>query len=180
MKRMKTLGWVELILSLLLIGAGIYSFVNPSAALTGVTAVYGIAALITGIADIVFYVKLEQRTGFAPVMSLVGGIVSIIAGLLILFNITAGAWALVILFPIWFIAHCIARLAHLPFVRLFAGNGYYVFSLIVNILGLIWGILMFVKPFVSLFSFSYMIGFYLIFLGIDSLVFALSLLSSRN
>ncbi len=176
----KLLGCGELILGILLILLGIYTFVNPSSALTGVTVIYGILALVTGIVDIVYYIKLEQRTGFGPVFSLVGGILSIIAGILLLFNIDIGIWVLVVLFPIWFIAHCVARLAHLPYIRLTAGTGYYYFTLVVNILGLILGVLMIFNPFLSFLSASYLIGIYLIFLGIDSLVFALNLLDSRR
>ena len=90
MKNRKTLGWGELILGILLIILGIYTFINPSGAIRGVTFIYGLVALITGIIDIIFYIKLEERTGTSPVLSLVGGIISIIAGFLILFNLGIG------------------------------------------------------------------------------------------
>lgn len=180
MKNQKALGWGELIVGILFIVLGIYTFINPYTVLKGSTIVYGIFSLVTGIMDIVYYVKLEQRTGFAPVLSLVGGIISIIAGLLILFNLMAGTWVLIILFPIWFITHCIARLTHLSFIRMFVGSIYYYFTLIVNILGIILGFMMIANPFFSLLSASYTIGIYLLVLGIDSVVFGLSLLSMRR
>ena len=138
-----------------------------------------ILALVTGIIDIVFYVKLEQRTGFGPGLSLAGGILSILAGLMILLYPSAGAWALVVLFPIWFIAHCISRLTRLPLVRLAGRSGYYYFTLVLNILGIVLGFIMIVDPLISLFSLGYVIGMYLLILGIDSLVAALDLLDSR-
>ncbi len=116
MKNKRAVGWIELILGILLIILAIYSFISPATALTGFTLLYGILALITGVVDIVFYVQLERHTGFGPVLSLVSGILSILAGILIVFNLSAGTWVLVILFPIWFIAHCISRLTHLPFI----------------------------------------------------------------
>lgn len=67
MRSKKTLGWGELALGILLIALGIFSFARPESALAGVTYLYGILALVTGIIDIVFYVKLEQRTASAPV-----------------------------------------------------------------------------------------------------------------
>ncbi|MGI6027460.1 MAG: HdeD family acid-resistance protein [Candidatus Scatomorpha sp.] len=179
MRNKKTLGWGELILGVLLIVLGIYSFSRPASALAGVTYLYGILALITGVIDIVFYVKLEQRTGFGPGLSLAGGILSVIAGLLILLYPSAGAWALMVLFPIWFIAHCISRLTRLPLIRLAGRSGYYYFTLILNILGIVLGFLMIVDPMISIFSIGYVIGIYLLFLGIDSLVSALDLLDSR-
>ncbi len=174
----KLVGWGELILGILLILLGIYTFARPAAAMTGVTILYGILALVSGIVDIVYYIRLERRTGFGPEASLVGGILSVLAGILILCDIVTGTWVLVVLFPIWFIAHCISRLAHLPFVRMTAGTGYYYFTLIVNILGLILGILMIFNPYLSFLSAGYLIGLYLLCLGIDSLVFALNLLST--
>ena len=80
MKNKKALGWGELILGTLLILLGIYSFLHPTTALTGAAVVYGIFALVSGVLDIVYYAKLERRTGFGPVFSLVGGILSVAAG----------------------------------------------------------------------------------------------------
>lgn len=102
MKNRSALGWGELIIGIILIILGVFTFARPSSALTGIVFVYGILAVITGIADIVFYVKMEQHTGFGPAVSLVTGILSIIAGILLLFNPGAGKWAMVVLFPLWF------------------------------------------------------------------------------
>lgn len=176
MRNRKSLGWGELIFGILFIGLGIYSFIRPSAALTGVTLFYGILALITGVVDIAFYVKMEQRTGFGPVLSLVSGILSAVAGLVILFNLSAGAWVIAVLFPIWFIAHCISRLTQISCVRFARGNGYYYFALISNILGIILGFLMIFNPVFSVLSISYLIGIYLLLLGVDSVIFSLNLI----
>lgn len=174
MKSRSALGWGELIVGVALIILGAATFVRPSGALSGIVFVYGILAIITGIADIVFYVQQEKRTGFGPALSLVTGILSIIAGVFLLLNIDAGKWVMVVLFPLWFITHCIARLCHLPEIRLMAGTGYYYFTLIVNIIGLVLGFVMIFNPMLSFFSVSYIIGFYLILIGIDYLVQAVS------
>ena len=174
MKNRSAIGWGELLIGIILIVLGIFTFARPSSALTGVVFVYGILAVITGIADIAFYVKVEQHTGFGPAVSLVTGILSILAGILLLFNPGAGKWAMVVLFPLWFIAHCISRLTHLSLIRMTAGTGYYYFTLIVNILGLLLGFIMIFNPLLSLFSVSYIIGCYLILIGIDHMVLAAS------
>lgn len=176
----KLLGIGELILGILLILLGIFTFIRPTAAMTGAAVIYGLFALISGILDIIYYVRLEQRIGFAPVFSLIGGVLSVLTGILFLFHVTAGSWTLAVLFPVWFIAHCIAGLAHLPFIRLTAGTGYFCFTLIVNILGLVLGFLMVVNPLFSFLTAGYLIGAYLLFLGIDSLVFARNLLCTRR
>ena len=74
-------GWMELMIGILLIVLGIFTFLRPGSVLTGAVLVYGVFALITGIADIVFYVKMERHTGFGPVVALVSGILSNLNGL---------------------------------------------------------------------------------------------------
>lgn len=180
MKRRSAFGWSELVIGIVLILLGIFTLVRPSSALTGIVFVYGILAVITGVADIVFYVKMEQHTGFGPAISLVTGILSVMAGVLLLFNPAAGRWAMVILFPLWFITHCISRLTHLPIIRMTAGTGYYYFTLVVNILGLLLGFVMIFNPLLSFFSVSFIIGSYLILMGIDHLVLAVSSLGMRR
>lgn len=84
------------------------------------------------------------------------------------------------LFPLWFIAHCISRLTHLPIIRITSGTGYYYFSLIVNILGLVLGFYMILDPVFSFFSAAYIIGFYLMLTGIDHLVLGTSNIGMRR
>lgn len=179
MRNRKMLGWGELIVGIAFIVLGAITFVRPSSALSGIVFVYGLMAVASGIADIVYYVKMERRTGFGPAMSLVTGILSILAGIFLLLNIDAGKWTLVLLFPIWFITHCIARLCRLSEIRLLAGTGYYYFTLIVNIIGLVLGFAMIFNPAVSFFSVSYIIDLYLILMGIDYIVQAVSDVGAR-
>lgn len=180
MKRKMGFGWIELILGVLLVLAGVYALANPQAALGSMVVLYGLAAIVTGIADIVIYVKLERRTGFGPVLSLVAGILSILAGIFILLNPGAGQWAFGAFFPLWFIAHCISRLANLGVTRVVAGNAYYYFALIVNILGLILGVLLLFNPWVSMLTLGYIIGLYLVLLGVGSIVMAFAKTNGRR
>ncbi|QQO10973.1 HdeD family acid-resistance protein [Breznakiella homolactica] len=174
MKRRSTFGWIELILGILLIVLGILTFRNPVSALGSFVVIYGIAAIVSGIADIVLYVRLQRRTGFGPATAIISGILSILVGILLLFNINAGVFAFSFLFPIWFIVHCIARLSNLPLIRAIGGNGAYWWSMIINILGLILGIVLLFNPFASALSMVYLIGIYLVVLGIGSIVTAFS------
>ena len=71
MKRRSSYGVYELIVGILLILLGIFTFTRPQSALTGLVVLYGLLATITGIGDIVFYVKMEKHTGFGPTISLI-------------------------------------------------------------------------------------------------------------
>lgn len=173
MRRRSRYGWLELIEGVLLIILGIFTLFNPGSMIRGVTIVYGFLAVITGISDIIFYAKTEKYVGVGPTISLVTGILSILAGLMLLMYPNAGELVMVLLLPIWFIAHSVSRLTHLPLVRP-AGNFFYYFTMILNIIGIILGCLMIIWPVIALFSAGFIIGMYLILLGIDSIVIACS------
>ena len=167
MKRKSGFGWSELIVGILLTALGIVTFVQPEGTLTG--------AIVMGIEDIVVYVRLSRFTGFGPMLSLISGILSVMCGIMLVANPNLGKWALTILLPVWFIAHCISGLTHTNLIRLIGNSFYYYFSLVLNILGLILGFLMIFSPvlsFVTIRVISYMIAGYLILFGIESIIAA--------
>ena len=86
----------------------------------------------------------------------------------------AGKWVLSLLFPIWFIAHCLSRLSHLNTIRFIAGNFVYWFTMIVNIIGLVLGIVMIFSPNISVAAVAYIVGAYLVLFGIDCIILAFS------
>lgn len=178
MRRRSGYGWLELIIGILLLVLGIFTLFNPRFALTGLVAVFGILAIVMGISDIMLYVRVERYTGFGPMVSLVSGILSVMSGIMLLVYPNAGRWILSLLFPIWFISHCISRLCHLNMIRITAGNFVYYLTMIINIIGLILGFLMLLNPVVSMISTSYLVCFYLILLGIEAIVTAFSKIGS--
>lgn len=174
MKARSKFGWIELILGILLIALGVLTMMRPSTALATFVILYGIVAIVTGIADIVIYVRLERRTGFAQGMTLVSGILSILAGILLLMNVGAGTWVISIIFAVWFIMHCVNRLANLPWIRAVSGTGMYWFSLILNVIGLLLGIMMLFDPLWAAGTLVYFVAFYLFVAGIGSIAMAFS------
>ena len=169
MRRRSGFGWMECIEGVLLLGLGSYTFAQPDRALTGL-----------GIADILLYVRVERFTGFGPIVSLISGALSVMTGVMLLVYPNAGKWVMSLLFPLWFLAHCIGRLSGLHTVRLWAGDFTYYFTLIMNVLGLILGGLMLVDPLVSWLSARYLVSFYLVLLGVDCIILAFSKLGSRE
>ena len=87
---------------------------------------------------------------------------------------SAGTWAIAMLLPIWIIAHCISRLSHLQYMKMHFGSTYYTLSLILNILGLIVGIMLVFRPMVTILSMGVLVGSYLILEGIECVVTAFS------
>ena len=159
MKRRSGFGWMELIIGIALAALGIFTFVYPDNAVTTLVIIYGIIAIITG---------------FGPTVSLISGILSVMAGVMLLVYPNAGKWVLSLLFPIWFIAHCLSRLSHLNTIRFIAGNFVYWFTMIVNIIGLVLGIVMIFSPNISVAAVAYIVGAYLVLFGIDCIILAFS------
>lgn len=175
MKRKHGFGWGALIVGILLILLGIYTLVRPERMLTGAVIVYGVIAIVLGVEDIVVYARLARFTGFGPMLSLISGILSVMCGVMLVANPTIGKWALTILLPVWFIAHCISGLTHTNLIRLIGNPFYYYFSLILNVMGLVLGVLMLFSPvlsFATLQTITYMAAFYLILFGVESIVAA--------
>ena len=168
-------GWSELLAGVLLLALGIFTLARPEGMLTGVVVVYGIIAILMGIEDIVVYVRLARFTGFGPMLALISGILSVMCGVMLVANPHVGKWALTVLLPVWFIAHCIAGLTRVERVRLIGNRFYYYFVLTLNIVGLILGFVMLFSPtmsFLTLRAISYLIGIYLMLFGVESVVAA--------
>ena len=175
MKRRYNFGWSELVVGLLLILLGIFTFARPESMLTGAVVIYGIIAIAMGIEDIVIYVRMSRFTGFGPILSLISGILSVMCGVMLLANPNVGKWALTILMPIWFIAHSIAGLTRSDFIRLVGNAVYYYLSLILNVLGLIIGIIMIFSPAMSFLTLrvgTYIVAAYFVLFGIENIISA--------
>lgn len=167
---------MELTVGALLILLGVFTFLRPGSLLTGIVVIYGLIALITGVDDILTYIRLERYTGFAPLVSLISGVLSVMCGCMLLLYPDAGKWILSLLFPLWFMAHCISRIAHTYIIRMAGRRFLDYFALTVNIAGLVLGFLMLFNPvltFMTMRFMGYVVAAYLVLLGIDSIVAAL-------
>ena len=174
MKRHTGYGWLELIEGILLIILGALAITSPGGILRWITIFYGVMAIVTGITDIIFYAKSERYIGFAPCVSLAAGVISVITGLALMAYPHIGELVVTLLLPLWFIAHSVSKLCHLGFIRsLYRGRYFYV-SLVINVIGLVVGVLMIFWPQIALFSVAFLIGAYLVILGVDSVISACS------
>lgn len=57
MRKRTEFGWMELILGIILTILGIFTMIRPESMLNSIVICYGIVAAVSGIADIIFYVK---------------------------------------------------------------------------------------------------------------------------
>ena len=150
-------------------------------ALKGMAFVYGVVAVVMGVADILLYIQVERYTGLGPMVSLIAGILSVMSGIMLLVYPQTGLWPWLLLFPIWFIAHCISRLTQVNHIRLASGDGMYYFTLVINIIGLILRMHdVFSAPLLTLSYIRLFASAYLILLGVDSILMAVGPLGMRR
>lgn len=179
MMRRSGFGWLEFIVGIILIILGIAVLIHPIGAMDGFMMICGAVAIIMGIADIIMYIRVEHFTGLGPMVSLVSGILSVMAGIMLIAYPRAGALVLGVLFPLWFIAHCISRLSRLYGIRSWTWPGAYYCAVTLNVIGVVLGVMLIVHPWLAIASVSWIVGLYLILLGIESLMVACSDVCSR-
>lgn len=169
MKR-SSFGWMEILLGILMVIMGIYSLANPVESLGVIVVAYAIVVIVNGIANFVMYCRLERHGGFGSAMMIVSGVLNLLIGVLLLFNVGAGAIALGILFPIWFLIHCISRLSNMDFVKSVGSKFEYWVALIANILGLIFALMILFNPFAGAIALIYFVALYLLIEGFSSII----------
>lgn len=180
MKNLSRFNIIEYIQGAVFLLLGIITFVKPNAMLTGIVFIYGILAVVTGITDIVAYIKIERFTGVGPIVALISGIMSVMCGATLMIYPNIGRTVFAFLFAIWFITHCVSKLAHIDILRLIGNRFIYCFSLIINIVGIFLGFVMMFSPSFSMQAMNVFIGVYLILLGIECIVTAFITGRHRN
>lgn len=163
--------WSSFLLGILFIFASLASFQDPAGNLVAIVVVFGMFAIIKGIFELFLRKKVRELIGFSATMPIVVGIFDIIVGIFLLFNISAGVVALPIVFAIWFLIDSL--------VGLFSSNalknlntGYYWFSIIINILGVIVGFILLANPVSSALTLSFLVGFYFMMFGMTEIIYA--------
>ena len=169
MRKRTEFGWMELILGIILTILGIFTMIRPESMLNSIVICYGIVAAVSGITDIIFYVKMERHMGVVPTVSLTSGILSTLLGMMLILCPGAAQRLVIWLFALWIIMHSISRLSHISTVRYFAGNSF---------VGIVIGVMLLIEPITAVVAFGYLIGLYLTVLGIDSIASALSKMGS--
>lgn len=178
MQNQKFFGWSEGVLGILLILLGGYSFAQPITVLNGTTVLYGLLALLAGLIDILLFLRLKPYAEPASVLSLISGLLSIASGFLILIHPSWGTWASLTLIPLWFMVHCLSNLARLPILVSYIPRPALFVIFLLNIIGILLGCFIMANPLYAIVSISYLIGLYVLMLGINSLIAAYHLLHS--
>lgn len=166
-------GWGNFLLGILFILTDLVAFRDPAGSLVSVTVFIGMMAIVKGCFDIFLRNKVKELTGAKATMLIIVGILDVILGIILLFNINVGLLALPYIFAIWFIADSISGLFSLDLAKA-VSPAYYWFSLILNVIGIFVGFALLFNPITSALTVSFLVGFYLLMFGIMNVVEAFS------
>lgn len=161
----KGFGWGYLIVGILFTLCSFVAFWDPTTNLEALTILFAVLAIINGI----WMIARPSLSG----LRIVVGVIEIIVGIFMMFNIGWAMLALPYIFAIWFIIDSLFRLFTIGSTRAL-GTGYFVFSLIINILCVIVGIMLLFRPITAAITLSFLVGFYLMVAGIQCIVMAFS------
>lgn len=163
--------WGSLLLGILLIIAALIAFKNPASNLLAIVVIFAILAIVKGVVEICIRNRMKNLTGIKVYVPIIIGILDIIVGVYLLFNLDVGLVTLPYIFAVWFILDSFFGLLVLDFAKAIS-TGYFWFSLILNILGIIIGFMLMVNPITSALTLSFLVGFYFMLVGILNIVYA--------
>lgn len=171
MNERKSVDWGSLFLGILFVLVSLFSFQDPVGNLVAIVLIFAIFAFLKGIFELLFRSRLKELTGYKGKMPLVIGFIDILVGIFFLFNIGTGVSALPFVFAVWFIVDSVLALFTTDIARDIS-HEYYWFTVVINILGIILGIMLLFNPITSVLTLSFLVGFYFMLFGINHIVYA--------
>ncbi|MBO0441760.1 HdeD family acid-resistance protein [Candidatus Enterococcus ikei] len=163
--------WGSLVLGILFVLTSLLSFQDPAGNLIAIVMVFAIFAILKGIFEIFARNRMKELTGYKAYAPIVLGVIDIIIGVYFLFNLNIGVAALPFIFAIWFILDSVFGLFALDLAKS-VSTGYFWFTLVVDVLGIILGIMLLMNPLSSALTLSFLVGFYFMLFGITHIVYA--------
>lgn len=148
--------------------AGIVAFCSPSTTLVSLAIFLGIMLILMGISSICSYF-MDRKEMLGAGWALLGGIASVITGIIVLCNGSLVAGLLTTIFAIWVLIMGIIRLmSSFDLKRL--GFGKWWISTLVGALLILLAVLSFFQPVINVMMITIMVGLYLVINGIYTFV----------
>lgn len=170
-QRKRGVDWASLILGILFVIAAFIAFRDPVGDLKALVWVFGVFAIVKGVFEIFIRSRVRNITGSTMIFPLIMGIVDIMLGIFFLLNNFAGMVTLGYLFAFWFIFDSIMGLLTLNLSKRIS-QGYFWFSLVINVIGVILGVYLLFNPLAALLTLSFLVGFYFLMFGLMRIVYA--------
>ncbi|AMB95925.1 HdeD family acid-resistance protein [Aerococcus urinae] len=164
--------WGDLIVGIIFIILAIISFRNPGVSLVSLIYFYAAGAIVSGIMNLYTRHQLRQVSDQNYTVMLIVGILNLIIGVILFFNVEIGFLTIPFLVAIWFISEGIGLLTSSSLVGFVSpvGKG---LSIFLGIVGIIVAISIFFNPLSAYFTVVFLIGAYFLFAGIAHIIRAL-------
>ncbi|MUN94345.1 HdeD family acid-resistance protein [Staphylococcus sp. 170179] len=159
------LKWSSLIMGTLLLIVAVIIFSYPVKNFYTLTWLIGLFILINGVIQLLFRRAARAVAGSGTGLIMVIGIIDIIFGLLVMFNVGASSTFFIFMFAAWFIVSSIIGLLTISKQSRLKG-----LSIIVNILGLLLGMILLFNPMMGMILVSTMIAITFAILGVTYVI----------
>ena len=159
------LKWSSLIMGTLLLIVAVIIFSYPVKNFYTLTWLIGLFILINGVIQLLFRRAARALAGSGSGLIVVIGIIDIIFGLLVIFNVGASSTFFIFMFAAWFIVSSIIGLMTISKQSRLKG-----LSIIVNVLGLLLGIILLFNPMMGMILVSTMIAITFAILGVTYVI----------
>ena len=159
------LKWSSLIMGTLLLIVAVIIFSYPVKNFYTLTWLIGLFILINGVIQLLFLRAARALAGSGSGLIVVIGIIDIIFGLLVIFNVGASSTFFIFMFAAWFIVSSIIGLMTISKQSRLKG-----LSIIVNVLGLLLGIILLFNPMMGMILVSTMIAITFAILGVTYVI----------
>lgn len=162
--------WGAFIAGILMIVVSFLLMRHPGKGLHAFVLIFGIVSILQGLVWLATYSRFREFFSRSWV-TLISGILDIVIGILFLCSYDIGGLTIAYLFAIWFFVDSIVGIIfswHLKGIS----NGYFIFSLIMNILSLIIAFFLILNPVIAALSLIWLVAFWLLVFGINEIVVA--------
>lgn len=161
--------WWSLIIGIIYIVLGILAFNNPLGSASFVIYLFAFAVAFKGIAQIIIRNRLKEYSGMTNNWMIVIGIIDIIIGVFLFFNVTAGVIALPIVFAMWFIIDSVIALISARTIRKYSKRNFWLIVFL-SIISIIIGIILIFNPIASILTVAYLVGIYFTLNGLSFVI----------
>lgn len=162
--------WGAFIAGILMVVASFLLIRHPEKGLHAFVLVFGIVSILQGLVWLAGYSRFRNFFSRSWV-TLVSGILDIIVGILFLCSYDIGGLTIAYLFAIWFFVDSVVGIVFSWHLKDFS-NGYFIFSLVMNILSLIIAIFLILNPVIAALSLIWLVAFWLLVFGVNQIVVA--------
>lgn len=159
---------MELLISVLFVALSVCMFVDPQFLMVVVIIVLVLTALIRGGTRILFFFRYRTERPLNAWISFFAGIMNVLLGIVLLFNVRGGIFATGILFALWFFADALGNLINYQSVSPY-GRAYLLLHIICNVAGIVLGVFLLLNPISSATIVAYISAAYFLISGIGGI-----------